>query len=398
LRTLLVLALLLSPPPAAAVDFVVDSEADAPDAAIDGTCADADGACTFRAALQEANATPVDADTIALPAGKFVLKRTGTFEDAAATGDLDIVGPVQIDGAGPDATIVQGKKDRVFDVFAAAEISGLTITKGKAPKSEDDAEASGGGIRNVSTLVLTDVKLIRNAAADDSGGITNVGGTLVLNDVLLSGNKATDDAGALDNDGGTVTLQQVTFEKNKAKDEAGAFESEIGGSITGTNVTISGNRAREAGGANAEQDGVVDLTNATIVRNKCKTGGCGVQNEDAGSAFLLVNSIVADNQRVNCQGPITSEGGNLDTGATCGFAAPDDLPNAGDVGLSPKLVVDDGALGLPYHAVAADSPAIDFAVDAECPALDVRSTPREDVPDVGTSVCDSGAVEYHAPL
>jgi CSLREA domain-containing protein len=397
-RTLLALALLASAAPSLAVDFVVDSTADAPDAAIDGTCADADGGCTLRAALQEANATPADADTIALPAGKFVLKRTGAFEDAAATGDLDVLGPVQIDGAGPEATIVQGKKDRVFDVFAAVQIADLTITKGKAPKSEEDDEASGGGIRNVADLVLTNVHLIRNAAADDSGAITNEVGTLTLNDVLLSRNKAGDDAGALDNDGGTVTLSDVTFEKNKAKDEAGAFESEEGGVITGTNVTISGNRAREAGGANAEQDGVVDLTNATIVRNKCKIGGCGVQNEDTGSFFVLVNSIVADNPKVNCQGPISAEGGNVDSGSTCGFAAPDDLPNAGDVGLSPKLVVDDGAPGLPYHAVAADSPAIDFAVDAECPTLDVRGTAREDVPDVGASVCDSGAVEFHAPL
>ena len=80
-----------------------------------------------------------------------------------------MLGPVQIDGAGPGATIVQGKKDRVFDVFADVQISDLTITKGKAPKHEDDAEASGGGIRYAAILTLTNVHLVRNAAADDSG-------------------------------------------------------------------------------------------------------------------------------------------------------------------------------------------------------------------------------------
>ena len=385
-------ALLLISASAAAADFVVDTTDDAADATLDGVCADAEGQCTLRAAVQEANATAVDPDTIQLPAGKYVLKLVGAFEDAAASGDLDILGPLTVTGAGAGASVLVGKKDRLLDVFAAGvTLSDLTLTKGKAPKSDEDDEATGGAIRNYGGLALERMVITRNQAFDDSGGIANVAGTLALTDVEVSFNKVRDDAGGMDNDGGTVTLRNVTFYKNKARDEAGAFESEVGGTITGENVTISGNRAREAGGANAEQDGIVELVNATIAANKSKEGGGGVQNEDEGSQFILTNSIIAANKKQSCSGPITSLGGNLDSGASCGFSAPADQSGVGDPGLAKKIADNGGAT--PTHALLPGSPAVDFADDAACPATDQRGLGRFDDPSVDGTLCDAGAFE-----
>src|SRR5687767_9595481 len=59
--------------------FVVNSSADAPDGAVgDGACetVPGNGACTLRAAVQEANAF-ANSDTINLPAGTYTLTRTG---------------------------------------------------------------------------------------------------------------------------------------------------------------------------------------------------------------------------------------------------------------------------------------------------------------------------------
>jgi CSLREA domain-containing protein len=395
---LILAGVLLAPAPAPAIDFVVNTTADAVDAAIDGTCADAQGRCTLRAAIQEGNSTPAVDDTIQLPAGVYKLTVTGAFEDSAASGDLDISAVLWIYGAGASTTIIQGKKDRVFDVFATSfSAEDVTITKGKAPKSEEDEEASGGGIRNRGNLVLTRVTLARNQAADDSGAITNIAGAIALNQVTLSGNKAKDDAGAMDNDGGTILLSNVTFSKNKAKDEAGAFESEEGGTIDGHNVTVSGNKAREAGGVNAEQDGIVTLTNATITGNKAKEGGGGVQLEDDGSLaeLALTNSIVSNNKRVNCSGPIATLGGNLDSGTSCGFSAPADQEGVANVGIAAKIALIGGQT--PVHELLEASPAIDFAIDAECLSFDQRGAARVDVPAVGSTVCDSGAVEFVPP-
>ncbi len=92
-RNIVSLALLLSlAQPAMAAIFMVTDPYDATDAnAGDGICADADGHCTLRAAVQESNAL-AGADIIVLPAGTYTLSITGNAEHAAATGDLDLLG------------------------------------------------------------------------------------------------------------------------------------------------------------------------------------------------------------------------------------------------------------------------------------------------------------------
>src|SRR5687768_17186431 len=88
--TAMLLLLVLVAVPARAAGFTVNSPIDAADASPgDGVCASSAGACTLRAAIQEANTTPT-ADTITLPSGTFALTIGGRGEDAAATGDLDI--------------------------------------------------------------------------------------------------------------------------------------------------------------------------------------------------------------------------------------------------------------------------------------------------------------------
>jgi hypothetical protein len=382
--------------PAAALDLAVDTTDDAVDAVIDGACASAAGACTLRAAIQEANASLED-DTIALPAGSYVLKVVGAGESLAATGDLDVTaGNVTLTGAGTSETVIRGKKDRVLEIHPGAQalVRNLTITKGKVgAKGDVGNDVSGGGIRNDGTLQLENVVVAKNKAADDAGGITNLG-DLTLIDVTLSRNKAGDDAGGFDNDAGLVTLQNVTILKNKAKDEAGGFEAEEAGTVMGTNVTLSGNKAREAGGANVEQGGVLALTHATVTGNKSKEGGGGVNNED-GSTFEITNTVLAKNKKTNCAGGITSAGGgNVEDGTSCGFAGPGDLGGVADMGLA--KIADNGG-PTQTHALEAGSPAIDFASDLACPPSDQRGLGRFDDPAVAGSVCDSGAFERQAP-
>ena len=47
-----------------------------------------------------------------------------------------------------------------------------------------------------------------------------------------------------------------------------------------------------------------------------------------------------------------------------------------------------------FEVLTDASPAIDAVVDAQCPPTDQRGTARVDVAGVGTSLCDSGAVEF----
>ena len=83
-----------------ATNFTVNNTADKVDANLgDGLCADDIGNCTLRAAIQEANSL-VGANIINVSAGTYVLTIQGVEENAAATGDLDIIDDLTIIGEG----------------------------------------------------------------------------------------------------------------------------------------------------------------------------------------------------------------------------------------------------------------------------------------------------------
>lgn len=375
-------ALAVLGPAAWAETITVNAFDDRPDADLtDGVC-DADLATpglqsTLRAAVQHANATP-GADTISVPAGVYRLTIKGGTEQVGATGDLDISDDVTIVGAGAGTTIVDCKKskDRAFDVLSGvtASISGLSIVNGATPNDE-----SGGAIRNRGFVTVSDCVLSKCKAQDDSGGFDIQAGTGVLTRVWIDRCSSADDGGGIDVDGGTLTLDSCTISRCKAKSEGGGIE-DSGQAVTLVNCTISGNKAKQdAGGISLEDGGTMTLSNCTVAFNKSNVGaGISVADEQFGTNTCTVsNSIFASNKKANSDRPLTSLGGNVDSGNTCGF----DHPNANP--LLGKLASNGGAV--PTHALGAGSPALAIGT-ANCPAADQRGATRG-VP------CDSGAFE-----
>src|SRR4051794_40218162 len=89
----------------------------------------ADGFCSLREAITSANLdvapfsgigecpNGIDGDTITLPALSFSLDRAGSLDDVNNTGDLDVLGPTTIAGAGSAATSINATGiDRVLDI------------------------------------------------------------------------------------------------------------------------------------------------------------------------------------------------------------------------------------------------------------------------------------------
>jgi hypothetical protein len=394
-----VMALLLSTAPARALVFSVDTKVDKPDAQIDGVCATADGTCSLRAAVQEANAQPGE-DIINLLPNKYVLKLVGAGEDAAATGDLDLTGDVTIQASNAKVAVISGKKDRVIHVLPGANVTikQLTISKGSISTKDENANSDdfeGGGILNFGTLTLDNVVVANNKAQDDGGGISNRG-TLNLSQVAILKNKSLDSGGGIYNPGttaGTIVANFTTIAKNQAGDEGGGLDNQSDATLT--NCTVSGNKGNEVGGIKNEDEAVLVLHNVTIKDNKSKNKSDSGGVENAGLATATIRNVIFDkNAPFNCAGTIILDGGNLETGATCGLGGTDE--NIKKMGLA-GLKINAVGIFYPTHLLKAGSPAIDNGNDTECPEFDQNFRSRVDIANVGQSLCDSGATEFQGP-
>jgi CSLREA domain-containing protein len=126
----------------------------------------ADGDCSLREAVRAANTDrAVDActagggaDTINLQTGTYSLMIPGASEDAAATGDMDLLGTVTIAGSSTTVKTIPASGDRVLHVVvgATATISGVTVEGGLG--------SPGGGIYNEGTLTLNNSTVWLNNA------------------------------------------------------------------------------------------------------------------------------------------------------------------------------------------------------------------------------------------
>lgn len=433
---------------AQAATFTVDSPADAVDATPgDGVCATAAGACSLRAAIQEANAS-AGADLIQLPAGSYILSVAGADEDAAASGDLDINSELTLQGAGAGSTAIDGLgTDRVFHIHpgAQATLRAITIRNGRPPNN-----SVGGGVDNRGTLTLSDCNIERNVAAGFGGGIYNAMGmsstaavvlpTLVLERCTVSNNVTQGNGGGIanidgvmlvrdssirDNAGGRfpgvvmgggiynfgfnarLTVERSTISGHSVYTDGGGIYHGMG-TLELTNVTLSGNSARRNGGGlfngnTATGNGVVvpvvRLVNVTLSNNGAEAadsstpstgrGGGGIYNRP-GARLSLVNSIIASNLAGHdCYndtgGMIQSLGHNLDGDGSCGLTATSDI--AGGTADLAALANNGGPTQT--QALLAGSDAIDAGLASACPATDQRGFER-------VGVCDIGAFEYGA--
>lgn len=373
-----------------AARFRVDSTTDARDLlAGDGTCATKAGACTLRAAVEEASALP-GADVIRVPAGHYVLS-------PKTLGDLVVYGRMRMVGAGPGSTIVDGGGRRVFDVLGpgVATFAKLTVRNGNA----DFGNASlpfGGGIlaESSSRLRLTDV-VVEDCAAFAGGGVAALG-RVQMRRCAIRGNIGGGVALAA-----SARIEASTFNDNFDTEANGfapldvvaqgrSFQPEpsiveiVNDTLTGRLVSYSNcPDGADSGGCVPGADLV--LANATVAAIARVAVG-----EPVGGSFTLRNSIVEQ-----CDAEIISEGYN--------FVAPEGCTILGD--LTGVVVGDDPLLGslkdnggptftrLPVAVSAAvdgGNPATPGSGGFACEPFDQRGVPRF----LGM-YCDIGAVEGH---
>lgn len=376
LALLIGLAAGLASVPASAAVFTVTKTDDT----LDGAC---DLDCSLREAVAAANAA-AGTGVIVLPEGRYLLTRTGTDEDQAATGDLDLRSDLVLLGGGALTTTIDGGLlDRVLDVPSGShvEIQDVTVRGGRVA-------GNGGGIRALGDLALRRVTVTANEAASGFGGGLYFDG---------------------DN---TLTVEAGAITLNTAAGGGGGVA--LGGTARFTNVTISGNRSLNdfGGGVYTFSDAEAVFANATITGNRAARLGGGLFAES--SAFISVdrselrNSILAGNTATqgdpDCSGAPVSGGYNLiGDGTNCLAFSPatHDLEGTQASPLDPRL----GALGnnggpTPTHVPAANSPALNGGNPAPagggtaCAATDQRGASRQGFgAEEAPTRCDIGAFE-----
>lgn len=323
--------------------FTVNSTSDQADANPgNGVCATSAGACTLRAAIQEANALP-GADTIILPAGIYELQIPTINEDLDGTGDFDIHTSMTIDGDGAGVSIIDGGwplpgadptargLDRLVEIHPTAgnvTFKDLTLREGF---SVDD----GGAIQNWSSglLRLENVHVRDSYAGGAGGGVNNAdpafyewvmdplvppkSGRIEIVNSTFSGNAAGSSGAAINNSSnGTVSIltdsQIINNPGLMIPDPAQVIDPldpEPIEYIPAPGVYEPGAGAIANEGA-TDMIGTVRIADSTISGNFATGNGAGILN--AGSGILIVErSTIISNTTEAGGGGLYTTGGTV---------------------------------------------------------------------------------------
>lgn len=295
--------------------FTVDTTIDAVDMIPgDGICNSIFGACTLRAAIQEANAMP-GGNNILVPPGTYVLTIPEPGNGDIKGGDLDVTDTLRIRPAGASMPVIEaGGEFRVFELNAGfVRLDSLVIRNGDAQGQQE-----GGGLEiHPGTLVWGFFLDIRDNRAFSRGAGIMTYGSLVLFDSQIRDNYVDARGGGIRaSSTATTTLWYSTVSGNTANIGGGVHNQ---GTLSVFNSTLSGNTAAFGGGG-IFNSGIATLANATVAFNEsndsanARTGGVWVFGE---GAMTIRNTIIANNQNTypgtpdDCSGTFLSQGYNL---------------------------------------------------------------------------------------
>ena len=335
--------------PAAAANYRVTGLADGAGVACGPAGADGFKTCpTLRQAITEANADADDTKVV-------LLGVSGTY--TLTQGPLQPQTDIALLGLGARSTTIAGSADRVLSVPSGASVvlSSLAIEGGQAPSGDPD----GGNILNEGELSMVQVRISGGSAAGYGGAIANRGGQLYVSQSLIATNSA-DNGGGISNDDGTFTV---------------------------TDSTLTGNSAPYFGGSAIYTNG-----DGTINQSTLNANGDGATLLSTGTAVSVYGSLFANpGSSGNCAGtPPASEGFNLDSGTTCGFA---DGDSNVDPQLSAQLVNRGG--GTDVFELGPTSPALNLVSPCGSP-LDQRGFQRSPDAQSPLAPCDAGAYDHDA--
>jgi len=271
--------------------FVVNTSLDTVDSLpADGRCQDANGSCSLRAALVEANAL-AGRESIILPADTLSLSRPPPSDnediDEDTEGDLDVRTDVDIVGMSKDESIVDaGGVSRILQVAEGTTcfIKNVTLRNGHIE------DYSGAGVKNTGGRVdIEDAAIIENVSDFSPGGGIFNQGTMNVRRSDISDNEATETSSGGIWNIGVMLLADCNVERNTAELRASISNS---GQLTILRSRIFRNGAFV--GSVFENQGELVISKTVILENFGNLGGQGGGLFNAGNATIDDSAIVGN--------------------------------------------------------------------------------------------------------
>jgi hypothetical protein len=355
------------------LELEVDTPLDLVDVAPgDGTCATVLDTCSLRAAISEANATPGLVRVTIAPGVDPTLAIPGTNDDINASGDLDVIGNLVIDGQG--STIDAAGIDRVLHVRSGTLwLRDVTVTGGTTAAPV----LAGGAIYAEGSLDLWQTTI----SGTTGGSVYAVGPRLTVSESTVADNLPSAGFGlepAVSSSAGSVSIVRSLIDH----DEGALFVSAGEAVVLDSTVRSDATAVRVLGSAPSY------VMRSTLVTTGTAVGDAALDAGASTSVGASILSAPSGAPSAACTAAVTSGGYNVVADTSCGLGATGDLTST-DPLLGP--LADNGG-PTRTMAVYEGSPAIDLvpATEALCTLvpLDQRGVARP-----AGGACDAGAVE-----
>ena len=261
------------------------------------------------AAIQHAN-TVGSATLLLAPGCNYVLTT------AASDGDglPPVTGNLTISGA-QGTTISRSSSAPAFRILHVAAGGSLTLTG--VTLTNGNTNNFGGGVLDLGTLALRNVKVTGSTAAFGGGLFIGTNARAAASFSEFTGNTAIDTGGAISAEGAALALRNVKLAGNTADSAGGALFTGAGqttisfSSLTGNtsqgfgggainnasqlaidHSTLSGNTARgtEGGGLRTAVGGTSQVSRTVVTRNSAGTAGGGIANH--GTTVLTLDRVM----------------------------------------------------------------------------------------------------------
>jgi hypothetical protein len=158
--------------------------------------------------------------------------------------------------------------------------------------------ALGGGISADGTVALRNVRLTGNTASKGGGLDLGVTAQAVVSFTDLAGNSADPQSGGAINSAGQLSVDHSTLTGNTATLNGGGLRTEGAGTSRVSRTLVIHNRAGGVGGG-ISNEGTTVLTGDRVVFNRAADGG-GIAMENASGSVSLRFTLVAFNSPNNC--------------------------------------------------------------------------------------------------